>query len=336
MGDYEDGAFVEPDFALQCGTVLPEARLIYRTYGRLSRGSDNVILFPTWFSSGHTQNEWLIGPGLALDPEQYFIVSVNLIGNGVSSSPSNTPPPFNGRCFPPITILDNVRLQRRLLTRQWGIERIALVIGRSMGALVAFQWACYFHDMVSRVLPFSGAPRTSLHNYVFLDAIKSAIEMGLKGNKIDPKDALRLVGRLYAGWALSDEFYRHRLFEAEGYSTIDEYIRGRWEPNFVNRNPFDLLSQIATWQTADISANDRFQGRLERALAASTANAIVMPCRTDLFFPPEDNAEAVAVMPRAELRVIESAWGHRAAAAGSDRRDIDVLQRAIRELLRAD
>lgn len=136
--DYE--IFNLGDVLLQSGVTLPNAYLAYQTYGKLNEQKDNVIVYPTAFGDQHVQNEWLIGSGMALDPEKYFIIVPNLLGNGLSSSPSNTPPPFDRANFPQVTIYDNVRFQHQLLTEKFGIEKIALVVGWSMGGIQAFQW----------------------------------------------------------------------------------------------------------------------------------------------------------------------------------------------------
>ena len=128
------------DVTLQSGVTLPNAFLAYKTYGKLNEQRDNVVVYPTAFGDQHVQNEWLIGDGMALDPEKYFIIVPNLLGNGLSSSPSNTPPPFDRANFPRVTIYDNVVLQHRLVTELFGIQKIALVVGWSMGGIQAFQW----------------------------------------------------------------------------------------------------------------------------------------------------------------------------------------------------
>ena len=104
------------------------------------RRPDNVIVYPTWYSGQHHENEWLIGRGMALDPAKYFIIVPNMFGNGLSTSPSNTPAPWNGPRFPKITAYDNVRQQHRLVTEKFGIEKVKLVTGWSMGALQTYHW----------------------------------------------------------------------------------------------------------------------------------------------------------------------------------------------------
>ena len=87
--------FEIPDFTLVSGQTLRPARIAYRTYGTLNADKSNAIVYPTWYSGRHWDNEWLIGDGgdgMALDPSKWFIIVPNMLGNGLSSSPSNTPP----------------------------------------------------------------------------------------------------------------------------------------------------------------------------------------------------------------------------------------------------
>ena len=107
--DYE--IFELGDLALQRGATLRNARLAYKTFGTLNAARDNAIVYPTWYSGQHYDNEWLVGRGMALDPDKYFIIIPNMFGNGLSSSPSNTPEPYNASRFPRVTAYDNVRAQ---------------------------------------------------------------------------------------------------------------------------------------------------------------------------------------------------------------------------------
>ena len=133
----------------------PDTKIAYKTYGTLNADKSNVILCLVFWGGRHTDCEYFMAEGGAIDPAKYFIVIPNLTGNTLSSSPSNTPPPHDGPRFPVVTIYDNVQLQRRLLTEVLGIEKIALAFGHSMGAVQTFHWGC--------ALPrHGGAPRAHL------------------------------------------------------------------------------------------------------------------------------------------------------------------------------
>src|SRR3712207_3432972 len=173
MIDYE--VFDLGNVKLQMGATLRDARLAYKTYGTLNEEKSNAIVYPTWYSGQHPDNEWLIGQGMALDPAKYFIIVPNMLGNGLSSSPSNTPPPYDRARFPNITVLDNVSVQHQLVNEKFGIKTLALVTGWSMGAGQTYQWAISHPEMVTRILPFCGSPKTSEHNIVFLEGVKAAL-----------------------------------------------------------------------------------------------------------------------------------------------------------------
>ena len=160
---------------LQSGETLPEARLAYKTYGSLNASGDNVIVIPTFYTGTHVRNEGYLRALPALDPARYFIVSINMVGNGLSSSPSNTAPPFDGPRFPAITLYDNVAFQHRLLTEALGVKRIALVTGWSMAGCQSYQWRSQYPEMVDAILPFCASARTSPHNRVFLEGVKAAL-----------------------------------------------------------------------------------------------------------------------------------------------------------------
>ncbi|MEM8806658.1 MAG: alpha/beta fold hydrolase [Cyanobacteria bacterium P01_G01_bin.38] len=334
MADYE--IFDLGDVALQSGATLRDAKLAYKTYGKLNADKSNVIVYPTWYSGQHYDNEWLIGEGMALDPQEYFIIIPNMFGNGLSSSPSNTPPPYDRARFPQVTFYDNVVAQHRLVTEKFGIEKIALVTGWSMGAGQTYQWGVSYPDMIERIFPFCGSAKTSLHNIVFLEGVKVAIQTDVAWQEgwyeNQPNKGLRAVGRVYAGWGLSQAFYREKLHIQMGYSSLEDFLVAFWEGFFLRKDANNLLAMLWTWQNGNIGNTPGFDGDFERALSAIKAKAIVMPGQTDLYFPPEDNEYEVKHMPNAEFRAIPSIWGH-FAGGGINSVDTKFIDRNLKELL---
>jgi len=332
--DYQ--TFQLGDVALQSGEVLNDARLAYKTYGSLNPNGDNVVLMPTFYTGTHGRNEGFFGAGRAVDPARHFIVSVNLFGNGLSSSPSNTPAPQDGPRFPRATLYDNVFCQHRLLAEHLGVERVALVYGWSMAACQAFQWAAQFPDIIAAILPFCGSAKTSVHNIVFLEGVKAALTADAAfahgEYKTPPETGLKAFARVYAGWAFSQTFYRQEMYRQLGFATAEELLVA-WETDHLNWDANNLLAKLWSWQHGDISANSLYQHDFERALQAIQARAIVVPCRTDLYFPPEDSEFEVAHMRDAELRVYESPWGHCVASPGNDPAFARFLDSCLEELL---
>jgi homoserine O-acetyltransferase/O-succinyltransferase len=335
--DYE--MFDLGDLVLQHGATLRNARLAYKTYGTLNGDNSNVIVHPTWFSAWHDANEWTIGAGLACEPDEYFIVVPNQLNNGLSTSPSNTPPPFNGPYFPPITFYDQVEAQHRLLTQKWGIESVQLVLGSSMGAAQTYQWAVSHPEMVKRAAPIVGASRTSEHNQVFLKSLRAALSAdplfnaGHYSPGALPTVGLRAFARIYAGWGLSQAFYWQREYRAMGYSSLEDFLVGFWEGYWLdNRDPNDLLAMLWTWEHGDVGKTPGFDGDTEAALRSIRCPLVAMPARTDLYFPPEDEQWAAQFIPHGEVRVIDTIYGH-FAGLGFHAPDNEFIDSTLRELL---
>jgi homoserine O-acetyltransferase len=295
------------------------------------------VVLPTFYTGTHIRNAPLFGPGRAIDPARHFVVSINLIGNGYSSSPSNSPVPQDGPRFPHVTLFDNVACQHRLLTERLGVKRIALVLGWSMAAMQAYQWAAQYPDMVEAILPYCGAARCSPINYAFLDGPKAALQADAAWNggdyAIPPEKGLRAFGRVYVAWAYSPEFFARGLYRELGFATLEEFVRD-WEQDHLTWDANDLIAKIWTWQHGDISDNAIYRGDFSRALQSIAARAIVMPCSTDMYFVPAANAAEVAAMRRAELRVFDSPWGHCVASPGRLPEFQRALDEAAAELLR--
>jgi len=336
MTEYD--VFELGDVRLSTGQTLRAAKLAYKTYGTLNEDKSNAIVYPTWYSGQHQDNEWLIGEGMSLDPSKYFIIVPNMLGNGLSSSPSNTPAPHDGARFPKVTFYDQVEQQHRLVTERFGIEKLALVTGWSMGAGQTYQWAVSYPAMVERALPFCGSSKTSEHNIVFLEAVKYAIytdaawQDGMYAS--EPVKGLRAVGRVYAGWGLSQAFYWQKLYAQDpfDYASLEDFLVGFWEGFFLAKDANNLLAMAWTWQNGNIGNTPGFDGDHERALASIKAKMIVMPGEKDLYFPPEDEEYAVGHIPGAELRVIPGVWGH-FAGGGVNPVDTAFINAALTELL---
>jgi len=324
------------DFALQKGSVLPQAKFGYVTLGTLNCAKDNVVVCPTWFTATPSNTaQWLTGPGRALDPDRYFIVVPNHFGGAVTSSPSNTPAPFEKGRFPRVTTYDNVVAQHRLLTEELGVERIRLVSSWSMGACQSYAWAALHPEMVEAIAPISGAARTSEYNKVFLLGNIRSITSdpdwndGFYTDK-PPIKGVKTMAALYAGWAFSEPFYREGVFRAFGAGTVEEFIDQFWDAFYVKCDANDLLAQMWTWWHNDLGDHPNFGGDFEAALGAIQARTIIMNSETDQYFPPIDSAYEAAHIKGAESRPIPSVWGHMAPFNPADQAVIDAT---LRELL---
>lgn len=243
MADYK--TYDLGDFKLTSGEVLKSAIIAYKTFGDSSLPA---VIYPSWFSGNISDNEWLIGEDKTLNPKKYFIIIPAMFGNGQSSSPSNTPrEPLTP--FPDITVKDNVTAQHRLVTECLGVSHARCVLGWSMGAGQTYQWITQFPGFMDVAVPFCGSARTSIHNQVFLEGVKSALLSAKRvssagsaaGESTKAADyrawttdertaGLKAFGRVYAGWGMSQAFYREKLYEtALGYKSLEDFMINFWE-----------------------------------------------------------------------------------------------------------
>ncbi|NKB57365.1 MAG: alpha/beta fold hydrolase [Alphaproteobacteria bacterium] len=310
------------ELRLQRGMTVPGATLAYKTYGTLADDRSNAVLYPTSFGAHHTDIEWLIGPGHILDTDRWFVVIPNMFGNGR---------------WPEFTHWDNIHAQKRLLEEKFGVEKLAMVYGWSMGAQQALHWGAVFPDRVARICAVCGSARTSPHNKVFLDGVRSTLKAdpnwrdGYFAER--PVRGLRAMGRVYAGWAMSQAFYREHLYLQHGFASLEDFLVRAWEANYLRRDADNLLAMLDVWTRSDISDNEIHNGDIDAALGAITAKTLIMPGRTDLYFTPEDSEAEAARIPGAEYRPIESIWGHRAGNPIESDEDRAFLRDAVHGLL---
>ncbi|MCC8938383.1 alpha/beta fold hydrolase [Bradyrhizobium sp. Arg68] len=336
--DYE--IFEAGDVTLQGGAVFPQLKLAYKTFGRLNAAKDNVILYPTSFSAQHTDIEWLVQRGEALDPDRYFIIIANQFGNGLSSSPSNSRDVLGVARFPAFSYYDGVAVQRRLLVERFGVTKLALVYGWSMGGMQAYHWAARHPEMVERAAVVCGSARCWPYNHVFLEGVKAVLtaDPAYRDGRFvtRPTAGYRAMGRVYAGWAMSHEFYREEVWREAGFTSLEEYLAGSWDTTFARRDANDLLAQIAIWQAGDISRCDEFGGDFDRALAAIRAHVLLMPGRTDRYFDIRDNEDELGRLVNARsaaLHAIPSIHGHRAGNPVNNAADRAFINAEISALL---
>ena len=121
-------------------------------------------------------------------------------------------------------------------------------------------------------------------------------------------------------------------YQALGYPSLETFLVDYWERWSLSLDANNILAQIWSWQQSNISDNELYELHFEAALASITARTIVLPCKTDTYFPPEDSQYEVAHMPNAELRPIPSIWGHW-ARGGRNPVDTTFIDQALRGLL---
>ena len=318
-------------FTLQSGLKLPShATLAYKVHGPPIGQGKGVILHPTSFDAVHDELEYNIGPGKTLDTSEYTVIVPNLLGNGVSYSPSmdvvaatsNGSTPLSPSSSSPlrkpifVSIADNVKAQYELL-KSLGLacdasQPLTLIYGYSMGALQAFEWATQVPDGVERIAAVCGASKCGDLNRIFLRSIEAALKADAAWDPSSerfthkPTRGLRAFSSIYAGWGVGPDYYVHKTFEKDGYTTADDFLERSYIPAFASCDGDDLLAQIHAWREADAGS-----------LSKVRAKVLLMPCDNDKYFTVEEaRIEAEALGPLCELKPILSSAGHRAGDPG--------------------
>ena len=335
LGDEDQRLYGLGDFPLEGGVTLPDATLSYTTHGALNAAGDNAILLPSFYLGDHHGYDFLIGPGKALDPEQYFIIATDMFLNGLSSSPSNTPPPFSGPDFPAISIRDNVAAQKRLLTEHLGVSQLQAVIGFSMGAQQAFQWSVSHPDFVANIVPMCGSAVEHPHGIARLESFKLAIttDPQFKAGHYTaaPEVGLKSAAVHWAAWGTSQEWFRREGWQELGLSGLD----GVYDFYFTLMNSWDannLLALAETWQNNNVGTTEGFGGDYQKALGSISANVLYMPCETDLYFHIDALAHESQFISGVEFLPIPSDWGH-LAGGGFAAEDAAFINEAIGRFL---
>ncbi len=314
--------FLIRHFKSESGAELPEARIVYGTYGRPDAKGDNVVLLPSHYMADLHGYEWLIGPGKALDPARLFLVTTELFGNGRSSSPSNTPEPFHGPRFPVMTIRDNVEAVHRLLSEELHVRHLRAVIGFSMGAQQALQWAVSYPDYMDRIVATAGTAKTYGHGIVRLESEITALTTDPSFNggdyRTQPEKGIQAFSMVWAAWLFSQEWWRKELWRGAGLGNSFPEVINHFRTEFIpGADANNLILQMRTWESNDVGNTPGFHGQTESALRSIKARVLYMPSATDLYFPVTDARYEAAFIPHCELVPIDSLWGHPAGAGAS-------------------
>lgn len=291
------------DFKLRSGELIRDCKIGYRTYGTLNAAKSNAILFPTWFSGASENLAAYIGPDKLADSARFFVIAVDALGNGVSSSPSNGAKPF-----PKFTIRDMVDSQHALLTRHLGIAHLRAVIGISMGGMQTFEWMVAYPEFMDRAVPIIGSPRLATADLLLWQAQLSAIETAR-----DPAEGMRTVAAIHQ-FALHTPEWRSRETPNAKFREFKEtsekgLVSGRMKPE-------DWASQLRAMMAANVAAS--FGDSLDKAAAEVRAETLVVVAMQDHMVNPGPAIEFAGYMGAGIVR-LEGNCGHMAVGCESER-----------------
>lgn len=296
------------DFHLQNGSVIQDFRLGYRTLGKLNAEKTNAILFPTWLGG---KSEDLLqfarsGPSAYLDTKKYFVVLIDAIGDGVSSSPSNSKSQPLVE-FPEFTIRDMVEAEHRLATEVFHVEHVRAVTGISMGGMQTFEWAAVYPDFMDEAIPIVGSIQSTSYDKLLWTSEIDAIELDPAwngGKPTGPIRALAIVEEI-SSMNLSSPAQRVRETSPKDFDTLLAKIKkdaptdaGTAANNIRQRQAINRL---------DIPAE--FGGSAESVAARVHAKLLIIVSPEDHMVNPTPAIHFAGLM-NAPLILMDSGCGH--------------------------
>lgn len=309
------------DITLQSGEILRDCRIGYRTYGKLNADKSNAILFPTWAGGKSEDLENAIVKDKMPDPAIYYVIAVDALSNGVSSSPSNSTPQPRMQ-FPRITIRDMVETQHELLTRVLGIHHLKAVMGISMGGMQTFQWIVAYPDFIDKAIPIVGSPRLAPYDLVLWQTQIDAITHDAAWNNGNyDKNPASLSETEFGDLVLTTPQYfnqgttREKVLERLAHAETSNY----------GSDANNKIRQSQAMMALDVSAP--FGGSMEKAAAAIKAKVFVIASKYDHTVTPQPAIDFAHLLD-AKLLVLDNDCGHQAPGCA-----MTTLQPAIAEFL---
>ena len=321
----ETQTFLAYDFEFENGSVLPELRVAYETHGNLDPGRDNAILLVHGGSGNRHAFDPIIGPGKTFDTDKYFVITVDAIGGGASSSPKDG----LGQDFPRYTIRDMMAAQHALVTRGLELATLRAVGGTSMGSFVSLEWGIHHPEMVRSLILLVPSPKAEANFQLVVDLMTSVVALDPKweGGRYthNPVEGLRLAGMILYPWAVSAP-YLDRLSAPQLAKELEESARssGNWDAN-------SLVLRYAASRAYDVAAP--FGGDMTTALAQIAAPTLILPSASDRLLGLDGARRIRDGVKHASYAEIPSDLGHRAGRAAPETPEGHFIDQQIREFL---
>ena len=324
------------DLKLESGQAIKDFCISYVTHGTLNAEKSNAVLMVTAISGNHHRIDYLIGPGRALDPAKYFISATDAIGNGLTTSPSNSKaqPAMQ---FPRFNIRDMVSSQYRLVTEKFGLSKLVTVIGASMGGMQTLQWGVSHPAMMSSLVAIIPLGRTPAWTTGVLEMTRQSIMLDPKWNggnytAANPPEAGM---RLWAGW-LSGVIVRTPQYQEGSFPNSQDEIgmlkgvMDTWKRFDAN----DWIYQTWAYDAHNVGTTPGFNGDYHRALRAIKAKTLILAGTGDLLNPEYEAMEAAHYINDVRYVAInpQRPMGH-LSGAGASARENEVQNEEVAKLL---
>jgi homoserine O-acetyltransferase/O-succinyltransferase len=291
------------DFRLENGQHIVGCTIGYRTFGKLDARQSNAVIYPTAGGSTTSMMEMFMGIGMDVDTNRFYLILIDALGNGVSSSPSNSISQPK-TLFPEFSISDMVNTQYKMLTENLNIHHLAAVVGGSMGGLQALQWAVSYPDFMDKVVAIEATPKLSTYDllwmHTYIEAVKS--DTAYQGGNYMVNPAAPLSVHLTQLLLTSPEIVNNTV-SADSFST--------WLASLA-KNPFPVDCNNFLWQTKAVMKHNistRAGGSLENTAKMIKAKMLIIANKQDHVINQSLSIK-FAGMAKAELVVMDNDWGH--------------------------
>jgi homoserine O-acetyltransferase len=301
------------DFRLESGQTIRNCKIGYRTFGKLAADKSNAILFPTWFTGTTKQLASLLGPGNVVDTSRYFVIAVDAIGDGDSTSPSNSREQPRMR-FPKFTIRDMVESQHRLVTQTLHLNHLYAVMGISMGGMQTFQWAVAYPEFFDKGIPIVGSPRLTAYDLLLWEGELHVIEEDVEweGGNYKTPPALKALADIHTLALTTPEYQVAQTPPAK----FDAYLKGVENSGPDRFDANDWHRQLEAMIANDVSAP--YGGSIEEAASRVKAKLLVIVSAQDHMVNPAP-ARNFAQLIHAGVVELTGPCGHLANGCEKDK-----------------
>ncbi|HEX3883067.1 MAG TPA: alpha/beta fold hydrolase [Stellaceae bacterium] len=316
-----------PDFKFEDGSVLPELRIAYETQGKLSPNGDNAIVAMPGARGGRDALAPLIGPGKTIDTDKYFVITADAIGGGGSSSPADG----TGQEFPRYTVRDMMEAQHALVTAGLKLTTLRAVVGRSMGAFTALEWAIHHPALMRGVVLIAPSPKAEANFQLVIDVMNSVITLDpeWQGGRYEhnPEEGLRRAGLVYYPWNVSAAY-----LERVSAKRLGEEMEAEAK-SFASWDANSLVFRYAACREHDVSAP--FGGDMSAAFAQIRAPVLILASASDRLLGLYGTRRIRDGVKHATYVEIPSDMGHRGLGVDAEPGEAAYIVRAIKDFLGA-
>ena len=309
------------DLQLENGAKIRDFNQTYVTHGKLNSEKSNAILMVTAIGGNHHRIDYLIGPGKALDTDKFFIICTDTIGNGLTTSPSNSTQQPN-ISFPAFNMRDMVNSQYKLVHEVFGIQKLVSVVGASMGGMQALQWAVSYPNAMESIVPIVPLAKTPAWTTGVLEMLRQSImtDPAYQGGKYTKPVEQGM--RLWSGW-LSGVIVRTPSYQNQTTSTPEDTIAALkkvQDSGWQRMDANDWIYQSRAYDAHDLGQTKGFNGNTAAALKSIRARTLILAGTGDLLNPESDAQYSAKMIPGAEYIAINDKlpMGHFSAAGATE------------------